>query len=49
MSVIEGQNRGAVTGTSQTGIVFDMAGEGDPPVLFVHGWCGDRGFFAPQF
>lgn len=37
----------AETGTA--GIVFDSAGEGDPHLLFLHGWCGDRSFFAPQF
>jgi pimeloyl-ACP methyl ester carboxylesterase len=30
-------------------LAFDQAGEGDPPLVFVHGWCGDRSFFAPQF
>ena len=25
------------------------AGAGDPALLFLHGWCGDRSFFAPQF
>jgi pimeloyl-ACP methyl ester carboxylesterase len=37
----------AETGTA--GIVFDSAGAGDPYLLFLHGWCGDRSFFAPQF
>ncbi len=23
-------------------------GDGDPPLLFVHGWCCDHGHFAPQ-
>ena len=27
----------------------DSAGAGDPHLLFLHGWCGDRSFFAPQF
>jgi pimeloyl-ACP methyl ester carboxylesterase len=27
----------------------DVAGAGDPALLFLHGWCGDRSFFAPQF
>jgi pimeloyl-ACP methyl ester carboxylesterase len=27
----------------------DVAGAGDPALLFFHGWCGDRTFFAPQF
>jgi pimeloyl-ACP methyl ester carboxylesterase len=36
---------------SEAGIrlVYDTAGAGDPPVIFVHGWCCDRSFFAPQF
>ena len=28
---------------------YDVAGAGEPALLFLHGWCGDRGFFAPQF
>ncbi len=28
---------------------YDAAGAGDPALLFLHGWCGDRSFFAPQF
>src|SRR5215471_12124275 len=28
---------------------YDEAGSGDPSLLFLHGWCGDRSFFAPQF
>jgi pimeloyl-ACP methyl ester carboxylesterase len=28
---------------------YDAAGKGDPALLFLHGWCGDRSFFAPQF
>jgi pimeloyl-ACP methyl ester carboxylesterase len=28
---------------------YDDAGAGDPALLFLHGWCGDRSFFAPQF
>jgi pimeloyl-ACP methyl ester carboxylesterase len=28
---------------------YDAAGVGDPALLFLHGWCGDRSFFAPQF
>jgi pimeloyl-ACP methyl ester carboxylesterase len=27
----------------------DVAGAGDSALLFLHGWCGDRSFFAPQF
>jgi pimeloyl-ACP methyl ester carboxylesterase len=32
-----------------SGLGYDAAGEGDPPMLFLHGWCGDRSFYAPQF
>jgi pimeloyl-ACP methyl ester carboxylesterase len=28
---------------------YDAAGSGEPALLFLHGWCGDRSFFAPQF
>lgn len=28
---------------------YERAGEGDPPFVFVHGWCCDHTFFAPQF
>ena len=31
------------------GLGYDAAGAGDPALLFLHGWCGDRSFFAPQF
>jgi pimeloyl-ACP methyl ester carboxylesterase len=36
---------------SETGIrlVYDTAGAGDPPMMFIHGWCCDRSYFAPQF
>jgi pimeloyl-ACP methyl ester carboxylesterase len=30
-------------------LAYDTAGAGDPPLIFVHGWCCDRTFFAPQF
>jgi pimeloyl-ACP methyl ester carboxylesterase len=30
-------------------LAYDAAGGGDPSMLFLHGWCGDRSFFAPQF
>ena len=49
MAAIEGQGGRPATGTSTAGIVFDAAGDGDPHMLFLHGWCGDRSFFAPQF
>jgi pimeloyl-ACP methyl ester carboxylesterase len=29
-------------------LAYDVAGAGDPPMLFVHGWCCDRSCFAPQ-
>lgn len=28
---------------------FDDAGAGDPAIVFIHGWCCDRSYFAPQF
>lgn len=28
---------------------YDEDGGGDPPLLFVHGWCCDHTNFAPQF
>ena len=28
---------------------YDEAGAGDPSLIFLHGWCGDRSFFSPQF
>jgi pimeloyl-ACP methyl ester carboxylesterase len=30
-------------------LAYDVAGAGEPALLFLHGWCGDRSFFAPQF
>jgi hypothetical protein len=30
------------------GVGYDCAGSGDPPLVFVHGWCCDRTCFAPQ-
>ena len=30
-------------------LVYDTAGAGDPPLIFIHGWCCDRSYFAPQF
>jgi pimeloyl-ACP methyl ester carboxylesterase len=29
-------------------LAYDAAGAGDPPMIFVHGWCCDRSHFAPQ-
>jgi pimeloyl-ACP methyl ester carboxylesterase len=28
---------------------YEEAGSGEPPVVFVHGWCCDHTYFAPQF
>ena len=30
-------------------LAYDESGAGTPTLLFLHGWCGDRSFFAPQF
>ena len=30
-------------------LYYEQAGHGDPPMVFVHGWCCDRTFFQPQF
>src|SRR5258708_6421076 len=43
MRVIKGQTRGKASERSQGGFLFEGGGEGAPPFLFVHGWCGDRG------
>jgi pimeloyl-ACP methyl ester carboxylesterase len=48
MVAIEPQSFTPVTGTGPAGMVFDAAGDGDQHMLFLHGWCGDRSFFAPQ-
>ena len=29
-------------------LYYEHTGRGDPPMLFVHGWCCDRTFFQPQ-
>ena len=29
-------------------LAYDVAGAGDPPMVFVHGWCCDRSYFTPQ-
>jgi pimeloyl-ACP methyl ester carboxylesterase len=29
-------------------LAYEERGAGDPPMLFVHGWMCDRGYFAPQ-
>jgi len=30
-------------------LFYEQDGNGDPPLLFVHGWCCDHTFFKPQF
>ncbi len=40
--------RFAVTGDGVR-ISYESAGAGDPPLVFVHGWCCDRSYFAPQY
>jgi pimeloyl-ACP methyl ester carboxylesterase len=32
-----------------SGLSYDDAGAGDPSLVFLHGWCGDRSFFGAQF
>jgi len=29
-------------------LFYDETGQGDPPILLVHGWCCDHTYFAPQ-
>ena len=29
-------------------LFYDQAGSGDPPLVFVHGWCCDHSSFQPQ-
>lgn len=29
-------------------LAYDDRGTGEPSIVFVHGWCCDRSFFAPQ-
>ncbi|HEY2673562.1 MAG TPA: alpha/beta hydrolase, partial [Rugosimonospora sp.] len=29
-------------------LAYEVAGTGEPPMLFIHGWCCDRSYFAPQ-
>lgn len=37
--------------TTQDGlsVYYKQEGSGEPPLLFVHGWCCDHTFFQPQF
>lgn len=30
-------------------LYYQQEGSGDPPLVFVHGWCCDHTFFQPQF
>ena len=30
-------------------LFYEEAGEGEPPILLVHGWCCDHSYFSPQF
>jgi pimeloyl-ACP methyl ester carboxylesterase len=30
-------------------LFYEETAGGDPPILFVHGWCCDHRYFAPQF
>lgn len=31
------------------GLTYREQGSGSPPIFFVHGWCCDHTYFAPQF
>ena len=30
-------------------LFYEQEGSGDPPLVFIHGWCCDHTFFQPQF
>jgi pimeloyl-ACP methyl ester carboxylesterase len=30
-------------------LYYEQEGSGDPPLVFIHGWCCDHTFFRPQF
>src|SRR5581483_5036529 len=30
------------------GLAYEISGSGEPPLVFVHGWCCDHTYFAPQ-
>jgi pimeloyl-ACP methyl ester carboxylesterase len=34
--------------TATVALSHDDAGAGDPALVFIHGWCCDRSYFAPQ-
>jgi len=46
-----GQGAGVTEFVSRGGVslAYDVAGAGDPAMIFVHGWSCDRSYFAPQF
>src|SRR5207344_602661 len=29
-------------------LYYEQEGSGDPPLVFIHGWCCDHTFFQPQ-
>ena len=39
----------AVSSASGVRLHYVEDGAGDPPLVFVHGWCCDHSYFAPQF
>jgi pimeloyl-ACP methyl ester carboxylesterase len=47
--MLDGHDVRLVKGGWMSELGFDAAGAGDPALLFLHGWCGDRSFFGPQF
>lgn len=30
-------------------LYYEQEDSGDPPLVFIHGWCCDHTFFQPQF
>jgi len=30
-------------------LCYEESGTGSAPIVFVHGWCCDHSYFAPQF
>ena len=37
------------TQVSGVNLAYEVAGDGEPPIVFVHGWSCDRSYLAPQF
>ena len=37
------------TQVSGINLAYEVAGDGEPPIVFVHGWSCDRSYLAPQF